>query len=108
MFRDMKESDWRILRQLKPVALDRFCERALTQIGTASSNTARNHHEQFLYLFGLIRDQNKALADAFDDHRRSNALLKLATIKSYDLLTEEEFSRFSDETRAAIEVILSH
>jgi len=36
----------------------------------------------------------------FNNPRRSTALLQLALIQSRDLLSEEEFARFSPETRA--------
>ena len=43
---------------------------------------------------------------AFDDIRRSRAIMLLTNIKESDLLTEEEFSQFSQETRESVEVIL--
>ena len=45
------------------------------------------------------------MASAFNDARRSNALILLANIKEEGLLTDEELSELSPETREAIEVI---
>jgi hypothetical protein len=46
------------------------------------------------------------LADTFDDPRRSIGMRQLARIQSLDLLTEEEFGRFSTETRGAVQILL--
>jgi hypothetical protein len=43
------------------------------------------------------------LADAFNGPRRSTAVLQLARIRFQGLLSEEEFARFSTETRAAVQ-----
>jgi hypothetical protein len=42
---------------------------------------------------------------AFDDPRRSQMVLQLATIYALDLLVPEEVARFTPETRTRIEVI---
>ena len=104
--RQIKESDWKLLRRLEPLALDRFCQRVLAEVEQVTSNSKASHHQRFLNVFSLIMKRNKELAQAFDDLRRSNALLKLAAIKSHDLLTDEEFSRFSSETREAVKIWL--
>jgi hypothetical protein len=47
----------------------------------------------------LIQEQNEEVALGFDDHRRSTAFLKILQIHRSGLFTEEEFARFSDQTR---------
>ncbi len=42
------------------------------------------------------------MANAFNDLRRSTALMRLIALKSHELLTEEEFFRFSGETRETV------
>jgi hypothetical protein len=106
MTSQIKESDWKLLRQLEPLALDRFCQRVLAEVKQVTSRSTESHHQRFLDVFRLIINRNKELAAAFDDLRRSNAILKLAAIKSHDLLTDEEFSRFSMETREAVNIWL--
>ena len=102
----IKESDWRRLRRLSPLALDRFCERVLGEIALLASTSNRNHHERYLKIYRLLKKRDRELGDAFDDQRRSNAILKLMTIKSLDLLTDEEYSGFSEETRARVDAWL--
>jgi len=96
------ESDWKVLRDLKPLALDRYCQRLLAEVEQIISSTTESHHERFLKTFRLIIERNKELGHAFDDMSRSNALIRLIAIRSHDLLTDEEFSRFNFETRNTI------
>jgi hypothetical protein len=46
------------------------------------------------------------MARLFDNPRRSHALTMLAQIRSQGLLTEDEFSSLSPETRGAIQMLL--
>lgn len=42
----------------------------------------------------------------FDDPKRSNGLTMLAQLRSTNLLTDDEFSSLSPDTRSAIELLL--
>ena len=97
------ESDWRVLRDLRKIALDRFCQRLLAEVEQIISTTTESHHERFLKIFRLMIERNRDLGHAFDDISRSNALVKLIAIRSHGLLTDEEFSRFKSETREAVD-----
>ena len=99
MHPDIRESDWKLLHQLAPIALDRFCRRALAEIGRLCSDTGEDAHARYLAVFKLIERRDKELADTFNDLRRSTALLQLARMRSQGLLDDEEFARFSEETR---------
>ena len=98
----IQESDWKVFRQLHPIALERFCFRIIGEINRASSNCDGNYHERYLEIFRLIMDRNQEMASAFDDIRRSTALILLARIKKMHLLTDEELSEFSSEVRQAM------
>jgi hypothetical protein len=106
MARDISESDWKLFRQLHPLALHRFCERALSEVGRLASETGKSAHERYLTVFRLLQRRDKELAEAFNDLRRSTALLQLAILRSRGLVTDEEFARFSPETRGAVQVFL--
>lgn len=103
----IRESDWKILRDLKQVALERLCERTLGEIAAITIASSRGAHERYLEIFKLIESRDEDLALAFNDVRRSNAIIKLATMRSRGLVTDEEFQRFSDETREVVERILA-
>jgi hypothetical protein len=102
MIRAISEADWKLFRQLHPIALERFCQRVLSEVASLASQTDKSSHERYLAVFKLIQRRDKELADAFNDMRRSTALQQLACIRSHELLTDDEFSRFSPETRAAV------
>ena len=103
---EIKESDWKVLRRLHPLALERFCERVLTQIARVSRNDAKSYHARYLQIFRLIEEDNQMMAQMFDSPRRSQAFMMLAQIRSQGLLTEEEFSSLSEQTRGAIRILL--
>ena len=86
--------------------VERFCQRVIEEINQATSNCTGDYHQRYLEVFNLIMERNEQMTQAFDDMRRSTAIVLLTNIRERDLLTDEEFSQFSEETREAIEVIL--
>jgi hypothetical protein len=104
--REAKESDWKLLRREHPLALERFCERVLAEIDRVSHDSATSSHARYLQIYGILQQRDREMARLFDNPRRSDALAMLAQIRSQGLLTEDEFSSLSPETRAAIQVLL--
>ena len=104
--KSIPEPDWKVLRELAPALRDRYCERAMTEIARAASEGEGSAHERYLTLYELVRKSDKRLGRAFDDLRRSNALLKLALMHAYGLLTPEEFRRFGAETRSVVQGVV--
>ena len=106
MSREISEADWKILRQLKPLALERFCQRVLAEVAHLAADTTKSAHERYLAIFELTRDRDKDLARAFNNLRRSTALWQLASMKSQRLLTEAELASFSQETREILQTFI--
>src|SRR5438874_2232402 len=106
MERGILESDWKLFRQLRTLALDRFCQRVLADVGRLVADNGQSSHERYLAVFELLQRRDEELAAAFNDPRRLTALVQLARIRAERLLTEEEFAGFSPETRAAVQVLL--
>ena len=104
--REFKESDWKILRQLQSPALERLCQEILLEIAQIHDDTARTFHERYLSIYKIVQRRDKDIADIFNGFSRSTALIRLATMRRRGLLTEDEFSRFSQETREAIAFLL--
>jgi hypothetical protein len=102
----ISESDWKRFRHLHPLALERFCGHVLSEVGRLAADTTKSAHERYLAVFKLLREKDKELADTFDDMRRSTAWRQLALIRALGLVTDEEFSQFSAETRDAVQVWL--
>jgi hypothetical protein len=99
----IRESDWKLLRRLQPVALDRFCQRVLSDVQATCSDTAATAHERYLQVFKLLREQDKEMAMIFDDMRRSTALYTVTLMRTSGLITDEEFAEFSEELRETIQ-----
>ena len=96
--RNFPESDWRILRELRPRALERLCERVLSEISDVSSESGKSFHERYLAIYKLVERRNEDIARAFDDPRRSRAFFQLAAMKSFGLLRPAELKRFTADT----------
>ena len=97
------ESDWRVFRELREVALERFCGRVLDGVEAFRLDTRASHHERYLALFRWLGDRNEEMALAFDDPKRSQMLSQLIAIRALDLLESEEMMRFTRETRDRVE-----
>ncbi len=108
MTKEYNESDWKVLRQLHPVALDRLCARILKEITATCADTGRTSHQRYLDVFALVRRRDQDVAIAFNDMRRSRMVERVMAIKRLGLLTDEEFGRFSDEMRLIVNDFLAH
>ena len=97
------ESDWKVFRELREVALDRFCRRVLDEIEPLRLNASRSHHERYLDVFRLLQERDQELANAFGDPRRSQMIFQLAALHAHGLLEPDEFARFTPRTRATVE-----
>jgi hypothetical protein len=103
---DVKESDWKLFRSLKETLLERFCQLTLAAAGQIIEDQKKSRHARYLDLYTLIEKNNKVLAQAFDGVSRSNALGRIAFMRSAGLFTDAEFSRFSSEMQDQINRIV--
>jgi hypothetical protein len=99
----IRESDWKIFRELREVALERFCARALEDVSRLAADTEKSARDRYADLYKLVHRRDHDLARAFDDPRRSVALMQLRDIAAKRLLTADELARFSPETRAVLD-----
>jgi hypothetical protein len=102
---DIPEHDWRVFRELREVALERFCERVLREISDIASSTGSSWHQRYGTVFGLLERRDNELARAFNGPSRSKAIFQLVEIHSHGLLTEQELERFTPETRERLTVL---
>src|SRR5437867_12693112 len=94
MSRDIPERDWKVFREIHRVACERFCERVLSEIASASSAPDQGAHERYLKVFEIVRDKDKELGALFDNPRRSSALGQHSMIASARVGAEDEQPRF--------------
>lgn len=102
MMREFPEADWKVLRELREPALERFCERILGEVREISGATTASFHERYLRVFRLIETRDREIAGAFDAPRRSQALFQLARMVALGLFEPEDVARFSPTTRELI------
>jgi hypothetical protein len=97
------ESDWKVFRELRRIALERFCERTLEEVHTILRDRSRTHHERYLAVFRLLRQRDEELAKAFNDPRRGRMIGQLVAIYAHGLLKPDELERFTEGTKATVE-----
>ncbi len=78
MFRDFPESDWKKLRALHPLALDRFSKIILDEIAAISADGTKTSHQRYVAVWQHLRQRDRDVADAFDDMSRSKGPLRIA------------------------------
>ena len=93
--KDGAEADWKTLRALSKVALDRYCAKVLDDCAAVIRDESKSSHERYLELFKLIQERDDDIAAAFNDMRRSQAAFRLAHTLALGVLTDDELARFS-------------
>jgi hypothetical protein len=88
-------------------ALERFCKRVLAESERIAADTGESAHERYLRLFEHLAEQNHLMSAAFDDLRRSTAILRLAAMINLGVVVEDELVDFSPETRQSARSIAS-
>lgn len=106
MTKEISESDWKRFRELHRVAIERFCQKALSELEQIKSDDTKSFHQRYSEIFTLVQDRNHEMARTFDNPRRSSALFQLAAMRSQNLVSDEEFECFSEETRGLITLLL--
>jgi hypothetical protein len=99
------ESDWKLFRKLRELALERFCRRVLEELEPLTQNSSQTYHECYVDVFRLLKQRDRQLAQAFDDPRRSRMIQQLAAIQAHGLLEPGELARFSARTRTAVDAL---
>jgi hypothetical protein len=101
------ESDWKVFRELRELALEWFCKRVLEELEPLRRDTSRSHQERYLDVFRFLQARDEEFAHAFNDPRRSRMIIQLAAIAAYRLLEPHELERFTAPTRATVEWLAS-
>lgn len=96
------EKDWKRLSGLKENLLKSACETIFRRIEQISSARKGREHEAYLELWKEIKKEDDAIAEMFNDLKRSNAVFKMAALKHYGVLTDEQLAQFSQETQQQV------
>ena len=98
----ISEADWKHFKQVKADALDKCCQQVLDDVRKGIDNPELSNHAKYLYLYKLIDNSDKRIANIFDYNARSKAMLQLVLMKSDGLLEAKQISGFSDELQSFI------
>ena len=107
MAADFPESDWRCFKEVHKKLLERDCAGILQELAAVSLGSEGTAHDRYLRAYKLIHERNEEIARAFNDFRRSTACMQLGIMRQMGLLTDEDLSRFSDQTQTRVRGIAS-
>ena len=102
MSQDIPESDWKVLRQIHPVALERYCQKVLKEIAQVAADTTEGAHPRYRKIYGLVQERDEMIRAVFSGLRRSTGIMQLIMMDAQGLVTEEEIGRFTQSTRDVI------
>lgn len=105
--RHIKESDWQYLRKIKDEILNRHCEAIFEVIDLINENRKGEEHKSYLQIYRLLEDKDKEIAATYNDIKRSNAIEKIYLMRKHLAMTDEEFSKFSAETKDLVDHLQS-
>jgi hypothetical protein len=104
---EIKESDWKLFKEVRSEALQRFCQKVLVEVKGIDADQTKSFHQRYLEIYRIVHDRDKELAKVFDYLRRSTALFQIAALRMRGLLSEDEFMRFSEEARNIVNGMLA-
>ena len=96
------ERDWRVFRELHPVWIERFCEQVNSELVSRLSDERLSAYERYLKAYRFIVARDRELGEAFNDFRRSTAVIQIRIIRGLGLIRDDELARFSDSTRTFV------
>lgn len=91
------ESDWKLFKEIKAKALDKFCADALAEFKEIIEDNSKDAHERYLLHYRIVENQDKRMSLIFDGHSRSKAVLQLMAMRGEGLADEDLVSKMSDE-----------
>ena len=101
------ESDWRHFKRVHNELLERYCGRVLDELAETLKSRDGSAHDRYVRAYNLLKERDEDLVRAFDDFRRSTAVMQLAIMRSMALLTDDDLSVFSRQTQEQVRGITS-
>jgi hypothetical protein len=101
------EPDWRLFKRVHGELLERYCTRVLDELAASLKARDGTAHDRYVRAYKLLKDRDKDMARAFDDFRRSTAVMQLAIMRSMGLLTDGDLNVLSEQTQIQVRGIAS-
>ncbi len=100
------EKDWKLFRKLQNELTAKACELIFIKVEEIAKNREGTEYKSYLDLYDLIQAEDAKIAEMFNNPTRNNILMKLVSLKSYGVFSEQQFQMFSQETQGRIASIL--
>jgi predicted MarR family transcription regulator len=92
---EISEANWKIFKQIKERALEKFCLRCLDEFKMIVENDELSPHERYCLHYQTVRDRDKTLANIFDGLSRSSAHIQLMLIRREGLADQDLIAQLS-------------
>ncbi len=107
MIDKIKESDWKYLRKLQPMLLERACARINKEAALILKNGENGgQHQLYRDVYRHYNQNDDMIAECFDDYRRSKAKLRILSLVRHGIMSNEELHGFSDDTIEFVEYMM--
>ncbi len=93
----MKESDWKIFKEIKNKAIEAYCTQALEEFAEIIEDEKEHVHNRFLLIYKLAKNRDKQMNLIFDYDSRSKASIQLLLIRGEGLADDQLLKRLSDD-----------
>lgn len=100
------ERDWKLFRKIQKDLTARACDAIFEKVDAICASRKGSEHQSYLELYQLIQDEDRLIGEMFDNPTRNNLLFKIIELKSNNVLHEDEFSQFSEETQKRVREII--
>jgi hypothetical protein len=107
MLRNIPERDWKEWRKLSASLLERFCAQTLDRAARFATGSD-SAHDRYVKLFQYLKRQDRKIAMVFDNPRRSAAYEQIAAAVAQRVMSADELSVFTEETRNVINLLLGN
>ncbi len=105
MSHDHRESDWKVIKELHHLAMERFFQRAVAGLARKSGNERETNRARFWEVHEQVTADAREAAEMFDGLRRSVAKFKLMRWRREGLVRGEELNRLSEELQASVRAV---
>jgi hypothetical protein len=93
---NITEADWRVFKQIKERALEKFCLECLDEFKAIIERADLTPHERYLLNYQTVRERDKTLARIFDGLSRSHAFMQLLMMRREGVADEGLIAQLSE------------
>lgn len=96
------EHDYKYLKKLTPIIHERICKKINIETLGILTNEKLTNIDKYNEISSQVNDTDKKVHELFHDIKRSTTFGKVYVLYKRNLLSEEEFLRFSEDTKELI------